>query len=630
MKPTGKQWAVLPATSVIGVVAALGAASGAELSAVTRAVDRGVAFVKGRQHAESGTWTFRAGPEDAPATTGATALAALTLLECGVSAKDPSVQKAAEAVRHAVPDLGHTYSISLAILLLDRLGDPGDVGLIHALALRLLGGQNASGGWSYDCPLLDREPGRRELARQAPPAGGPTEERQSRDLPPEVRGQLETINPAEVPDRGSDNSNTKFATLALWVARRHGMPVGQALRLVENRFRKSQNEDGGWGYLTPGGSGPMGRRGFGLSESMGTMTCAGLLGLAVGSAYQSVLRTDAGDGSARPSEALPRPAATDPAVRSGLIYIGMFLRRPLSPAAPALHGPKYGDEYYFLWALERVAVAYDLKAIGGRDWYSWGAEYLLAHQRSDGAWQRHAAQHGVDDKAFPVVDTCFALLFLRQANLTTDLTRTLRGQLEDPARERGVPENRSAAPAAPVTPSAPVRPAPQRTEQPTPAGPAPSSPSATVNPAPTAKVPESRELVARLLAVPASEQSDLFRQFGEAKGSAYTQALAESIPRLSGTSKAEARQALAGRMARMTSETLTARLRDPLAEVRRAAALACAMKEDKAHVPDLIRLLDDPEPAVPPAARAALKSLTGQDLGPTAETWRRWWSEHGK
>ena len=46
----------------------------------------------------------------------------------------------------------------------------------------------------------------------------------------------------------SDNSNTQFAMMAVWVSRRHGMPVEDVLTGVDSRFRKYQQEGGGWGY----------------------------------------------------------------------------------------------------------------------------------------------------------------------------------------------------------------------------------------------------------------------------------------------------------------------------------------------------------------------------------------------
>ena len=54
----------------------------------------------------------------------------------------------------SVPNLEATYELGLAILFLDRLGDPKDEPLIRTMALRLMVGQSASGGWTYNCRRL--------------------------------------------------------------------------------------------------------------------------------------------------------------------------------------------------------------------------------------------------------------------------------------------------------------------------------------------------------------------------------------------------------------------------------------------------------------------------------------------
>ena len=101
------------------------------------------------------------------------------------------------------------------------------------------------------------------------------------------------------------------------------------------------------------------------------------------------------------------------------------------------------------------------------------------------------------------------------------------------------------------------------------------------------------------------------------------------------------RDALAARLARMKANTLKNYLEDEDAEIRRAAALACATKDTKEHIPALIRLLSDPEPVVLRAAHAALKTLTEQDFGPgpnatraerteAIAAWQLWWSKQGK
>ncbi len=113
-----------------------------EKAAIDNAVERGVAALR-RLQAPDGTWPHKE--------IGATALAGLTLLECGAGPQDVAVQRAADAVRSAGVSTTYTYSISLCLLFLDRLGDPADVPLIESLVVRLLAGQNAAGGWSYAC-----------------------------------------------------------------------------------------------------------------------------------------------------------------------------------------------------------------------------------------------------------------------------------------------------------------------------------------------------------------------------------------------------------------------------------------------------------------------------------------------
>jgi HEAT repeat protein len=124
-------------------------------------------------------------------------------------------------------------------------------------------------------------------------------------------------------------------------------------------------------------------------------------------------------------------------------------------------------------------------------------------------------------------------------------------------------------------------------------------------------------------------------------GEEYTEAVAGAISKLDPKTQKEARRRLAERLTRMTAATLSDKLQDKNAEIRRAAALAIAMKEDKGHLPRLIDLLEDPDPAVARAAHRALKSLTDQDLGPTpgatpaerrqaVEAWRAWWKKHAR
>src|SRR5262249_20283086 len=149
---------------------------------------------------------------------------------------------------------------------------------------------------------------------------------------------------------------------------------------------------------------------------------------------------------------------------------------------------------------------------------------------------------------------------------------------------------------------------------------------------------QAAQLRDELIKAPAVKQEQLIEVYKEHKGVEYTQALAGAIPHLQGETKSKARDALAERLTRMTAATLRERLKDDDIEMRRAAALACGMKEDKNHIPDLIPRLEDNEPAVARAAQVALKHLTKEDFGPVAgatkaerqaaiDHWKAWWNK---
>jgi len=134
-----------------------------------------------------------------------------------------------------------------------------------------------------------------------------------------MQQQLAALNrmAGSVQELSSDNSNTQFATLALWVARRYGLPVEPALKRVEARFRGSQQADGGWGYFDPGAATGQ------LAGSTASMTCAGLLGLAVAAGKVSeTARAKKSDGKGG------RDINKDPHLRNGLLALSTAIGQP--------------------------------------------------------------------------------------------------------------------------------------------------------------------------------------------------------------------------------------------------------------------------------------------------------------
>lgn len=646
-------------------------ARAADQAAINRAIKKGVGWLRRRpeRSVENGLlpsvqMNVAAVHDVRGKEAGALALIGLTLLECDVPADDAAVKRAAEAVRKASVTLTYTYAISLSILFLDRLGDPRDVPLIESLMVRLMAGQDSSGGWTYGCPGIDDAEQRRLTAGldrgkdkdkdkekgaaergEAPKRSG---KRSPKDLSEPIKAQLVRVETAAATgvnagmEKGlSDNSNTQFAALALWVGRRHGLPVERALAQVEERFRTSQNDDGGWGYypfsrgsVREGGPGGMFVK-TGGAGSTASMTCAGVLALSIadGAALEWRNEHPTPKGKKRQLD-----ISKDAQLKNGLVALGSVIGNPgklngkregtssgfgrggayVPPGIPeqarrAAQQGVVGRTYYFLWSLERVAVALDLETIAKKDWYGWGSEIILANQKADGSWFGDYGMEGAD--------TCFALLFLKRANLAGDLTAMLRGRLGNQRTLRAANSLRDAK----------ARGIQSGIE---------TKETATK---PTAKLPEteSGRLTTDFLKASGAAQMELLDKMRSEKGVKYTEALATAIPRLEGEVKRKARDALAERLTRMKAGILAQYLEDEDTEIRRAAALACGMKPCKELIPNLIVLLRDAQTPVVRAAHAALKELTGQDFGPAtgasredcdhaALKWLTWWGKQHK
>jgi hypothetical protein len=338
---------------------------------------------------------------------GAAALLALTLLECGIPADDPVIIGAANEVRQRNRTSTSTYGMVTAILFLDRLGDPADEDLIRRMALRLIAGQLPDGRWTYfaDGPPMSQPDEKKVLdyliaaERNAEALDGKGTRDAAVDpsrLPDAARNwsvvnwiQKGWLADEKAPKKG-DTSNTQFGLLGLWIARRHGIPVGPSLTFVEQYFRRSQQGDGSWEYASADTN----------NRWRASMTCAGVLGLAVGCGVR----------------AGKNDSDQDNAMKNGLRYLASTIDAPRGPGGRIVGADAYSD-LYFLWSLERAAVVYDLQQIGGKDWYRWAAEKLVATQKPDGSWQ---------DRFFPEIDTAFSLLVLKRVNVARDLTSHLK------------------------------------------------------------------------------------------------------------------------------------------------------------------------------------------------------------
>ena len=407
-------------TSVFAIVlCAYGAAPVVAQQPIDKAVIEsrvalGVRFLKGEQK-PTGAW----GDGDGAAAVARTALTGIALIESGVPVTDPCIKRAAVLVRQYSYDLDSTYDMSLAILFLDRLKDlkeknEKDKQYIQLLAGRLIASQMPSGGWGYKAKKYGEQNVQRLVSALKKVSATKLEKpadvtKIKANLPDDMKrlavwtdgaGRLPADPPAagdkrnDLIDATTDNSNTHFAMVGLWTARKYEIPVDRTFVLVNQRFRTSQGPGGSWAY-------DFVRTG---ADGNNAMTCIALLGIAIGHVV-------APDPNVKPE--------TDPLIINAFVSLDKAIG---APAGDITNRPKVKDVggLYFLWSMERIAVLYDLQKLNKKDWYTWGAEILISNQLGNGSWE----EGGFPGES-PLVNTSLALLFLKRANLLPDLSKRL-------------------------------------------------------------------------------------------------------------------------------------------------------------------------------------------------------------
>ncbi len=223
----------LALSSAICLVAVLPTRA-ADEKKVKNAIDKAVAWLKANYANDPNA---PPGKGDPTYVEGGMALAGIALLEAKVPASDPVIQAIAKTVRDASLHQVKTYHLCLDIIFLDKLGEDKDTPLIQSMGARLVMGQDKNGGWSYAVPGLDQD----EISRMQGKlqgvmkgnSGPPDQKGSAADksaeklrLDPIIREILQGkhLLPFDDVSEFDDNSNTQFALIALWSARKYGVP----------------------------------------------------------------------------------------------------------------------------------------------------------------------------------------------------------------------------------------------------------------------------------------------------------------------------------------------------------------------------------------------------------------------
>ncbi|MCX7704405.1 MAG: hypothetical protein N2234_09995, partial [Planctomycetota bacterium] len=105
-------------------------------------------------------------------------------------------------------------------------------------------------------------------------------------------------------------------------------------------------------------------------------------------------------------------------IRDGCAWIAHHFSIHRNPTGKLYPGGKDGPSpsrpsmhhYYYLFALERVGMLAMVPSFGKNLWWEEGTKYLLGAQKSDGSWDA-----GGNGTSGPVPDTCWAILFMKKA-----------------------------------------------------------------------------------------------------------------------------------------------------------------------------------------------------------------------
>jgi len=257
-----------------------------------------------------------------PFPVGTTALCAFALLESGVSPEEPRMARTLKWLAGEKTLL--TYSIGLRANVWQAASKyDARYRRLLAVDVRALMRSTKDGGYHYVCPC---EP-------QAP----------------------------------RDNSNSQYGLLGVWAGAKEDMEIPrQYWQIAMQYWIKCQNRDGGWGY-----------RKDAKADSYASMTVAGLASLYVcAHNYLANRYSKCGVTTAiRPIE-------------SGLEWLGKNMQdHNLDSRVPREGGEpiKLPVDPYYLFGVERVALASGYRRFGGVDWYRAGVRRILFAQRGDGS-----------------------------------------------------------------------------------------------------------------------------------------------------------------------------------------------------------------------------------------------------
>ena len=344
-----------------------------------------------------------------------------TLVHAGVPENDPVFQKLLKEMLER--KLEATYCVALQAMILEEIQRVKYQWRIKQCAQFLVDNQCKNGQWTYGDPTIYAEETPSESDREDVSTRAPRERRGVVDfgspghrVKPEVKRRVKVEKKKDGPASG-DNSNTQYAALGMRACHDAGIILPDSvIEKAIQWWRTSQKASSGPAVrfdvkdsldapVTGGASGVMEvvaaePQGWCYvkhedHKAYGSMTAGAVGSLAI---WLYIKDDDGGKKK--------RSWKKDKDVHEGLAWLAANFSVTYNPG-PYEHGDKAENSQhqyeYYLYALERAGMLYGTETIGTHWWYPEGAKVLLEKQAADGKW------------GGGVVDTCFAILFLKRA-----------------------------------------------------------------------------------------------------------------------------------------------------------------------------------------------------------------------
>jgi hypothetical protein len=395
---------------------------------VNTTIDKGIAWLKKQQKRDGGygdlSGAQNAGSYDgnndkerktntfAP---GLSALVAYTLLKCHVSPKDPAVKHAFEYIKKGKEDEpDSSYATSMLLLAICATADQSKSTKAGDAAKPVLGGEYR--GWAQKLAthlVKMREKGNtlgwRHYQKNHVPPGG-----------------------------NEDLSATQLAALALFAAHRCGVKVTKDVWEDILKYSLQQQQDDGptvtWTDPVTKKSTDHKSRGFCYikaytanpheSNPSSGMTACGVANVMMA----RYVLSDAGRLKEK-WDARPDAAKVQQSIYDGLSWIQANWRGYKN----LWHDPRSdGYTHYWHYALERAMDLVGQQKLGEHLWYSQIGQELINRQEEKGSWRSQTTPYEPND----VLDTCFALLFLRRATKGTIPFPDITGGTDEPVDNR--------------------------------------------------------------------------------------------------------------------------------------------------------------------------------------------------